>query len=118
MELSEGDISPNYVSKTDDEIKELAKALYRGEIFTSLQVPEHSMHLLTSIFMPLAFLDVAQRRQLIENGAYCFYANMSDAGPRAINGFPIFFSLKYLNKEDSLRLLNKYDAIKKALDDV
>jgi hypothetical protein len=118
MEIDEGVVVPNYVSKTDAEIKELALQLYRGEIFTSMQIPEESMQLLGSIFMPLIFLDAIAQKQLIVNGAFSFYEFISEAGPRSINGFPSFISMRYLNKEDTRRVLDRFFVIEKALNDV
>ena len=118
-DIEEGDITGStYESRSDEQIKDLALQLYKNEIFTSLQVPDNSTHLLPSIFMPLIFMDDLTKKVLLLNEAHCFYAEMKDAGPRSINGYPMFFSMLYLNRTDADRLIKKYNAIKEAMDNV
>lgn len=117
IEIEEGDIlGTTYKSKSDEQIKDLAIKLYKNEIFTSMQVPEHSTYLLPSIFMPLMFMDDVTKKILLINEAYCFYADIADSAPRTINGFPMFFSMLYLNKDDTYRLIEKFNDIKDVLD--
>lgn len=106
----------DYCKRTDREIKELALGIYKGEIFTSLQIRENDTYLLSTIFMPLMFMDKEQIDKMEKHKAYMFYANMSEAGPRAINGYPIFMSMNYINEEDCKKVLEKYEVIKKAID--
>lgn len=117
FEVHEGDIlGPDYVRKTDDEIRSLALQLYRGEIFTSMQIDDPRM--IGNVFMPIMFMDDLHKKMLMINGAYCFYANMEDAGPRAINGYPCFFSMMYLDREDAKRLIDKLAVIEEMMDNV
>ncbi|NJO61032.1 MAG: hypothetical protein HC836_23060 [Richelia sp. RM2_1_2] len=106
-----------YVSKTDKEIKQLALRLYRGEIFTSMQIKEHDTQIIGSIFMPLMLLDDLSRKQLILNGAYCFYEEVSKAGPRSVNGYLCFFSFMYLDRPDAGRLIDRLRDIEEMLGD-
>ena len=118
-EFEEGEVlGSSYERKCDDVIKELALNLYKNEIFTSLQVREQDVHLLSSIFMPLIFMDDLTRKALILNGAYCFYAEMKEAAPRLVNGYPMFFSMLYLDQNDTKRMLVKYEEIKEVLGNV
>lgn len=105
-----------YFRRNDREIKELALNIYRGDIFTSLQVRESDTYLLSSIFMPLMFMDQEQIDKMKEHKAYMLYASMSDAGPRSINGYPIFMSMNYIDEEDCKKVFEKYEAMKKAID--
>ena len=119
IEIEEGEVlGPNYERRTDEEIKELALQLYRGDIFTSMQIRDNDMQLLGNIFMPLLFMNALSKKMLMLNRAFSFYAEMKDAGPRSINGYPGFFSMSYLDQEDSKRLIDKFDAIREAMDNV
>jgi hypothetical protein len=88
------------VNLSDDKLREFVLALADGRIFTSAQLPKGQDHLLPMIFMPVAmgsFADVA-KRDLENIGVIYEYTNQ--AGPRAINGYPMFHSLRVLNKSD------------------
>jgi hypothetical protein len=100
-----------YFGLSDEKIKEIAKGMYRNEIFTSMQIPEYDQHLLQSIFMPLIFLDTLSIKQMELDEICGFYANMSDAAPGSINGYPCFFSLNILNREDITKILEEYKKI-------
>lgn len=117
--LEEGSVfGPDYVRRTDAEIKELALMLYRGEIFSSMQIRNQDMSLLPNIFMTILFLDDLQTKMMKENGAFSFYSDMKNAGPRLINGYPMFTSFYYLNEEDTVRFIKKYDEIRTKLNEL
>jgi hypothetical protein len=40
---------------------------------------------------------------------------MDKAGPRCINGMPVFGSFKYLNKDDTEKMLKYYNEIRNAV---
>lgn len=117
FEIEEGDVfGPDYVSKTDAEIKDLAIRLYKGEIFTSNHINNPS--LIPQIFMVLPFMNGFSKKMLILNDAYLFYEEMSQAGPASLNGYPCFFSMRYLDRNDANRLFDKYDEIVKVMENV
>lgn len=119
IEIEGGD-SPaenQYVSKTDEEINDLAKQGYRGEVFFSWHIREHDMHLLPSIFMVINFLDEVTRKEMQRDNIRHFYGNMSEAAPRAINGYPSFFSMGMLNQEDAQKIHNRIMEIMELLGD-
>lgn len=99
-----------YTTKTNNEIKELALRLYRGEIFTSLQLRDLE-HELSRVFMPIGFLDIVSIKVLTESNVGMFYSEMKHAAPRCINGLPMFFSVDYISEEDTDRLLKKYNQV-------
>lgn len=101
---------------TDEEIKDLARKMYRGEVFTSWQIAPQDMGLLGSIFMPLALMDRSQKLKFTRDKPEMLYAPMSAAGPRAINGYPMFFELSFVNKADADRVWAEYQSIKAELD--
>ena len=119
----------SYTRKTDEEVRELALALFKGEIFTSAHLRNQSD--VTMVFMPIAlgcfspqgdnnaekFIDEVNSRPVIEDIAVV-YEYMSKAGPRSINGYPCFTSLSFLNKEDWKRVLEKHKEIESALSSI
>ena len=99
-------------SKID--LKALAIRIYKGEVFTSQQMhKEDAEMLLPSVFMPLVFLDEKQRKQLLDDKAAVFYADMKDAGPRSINGYPMFFSMGYLTTPEWNKIVQYINKLKK-----
>lgn len=106
--------------KTDEELKQLAKDLYKGEIFTDRQI--NDSRLLRSVFIPLSLFDeeqAAQFRTTVENGKVnLLYERINKAGPRSINGMPIFMSFQTLDTEETKKLFEYYQKIKEVIDSV
>ncbi len=82
-----------------------------GQIFTSMQI--RNPNDLPMVFMVLAFgaLDGWEREDAKQIG--CFYEYLSAAGPRAINGMPMFLSVRFMHRDDCERC---FDAIDRELD--
>lgn len=120
QDIESGDFDPNvseYQPLTDAEIADFAKKIYRNEIFVSWMVCKGDMHLLTSIFMPLLFIDDITRRGMIRDGIQHFWAPMSEAGPMGVNGYPMFFSFGMWNQSDAGRIHTKLKEISTLLGD-
>lgn len=100
-----------YMGRTDEEIRDIAKGMYRNEIFTSMQIAANDENMLQSIFMPLVFLDTLQIKQFEIDEICGFYAYMDKAAPRSINGYPCFFSFDILNREDINKIIAEYKKI-------
>ena len=101
-----------YEPKTDEEIKELAVGLMGGAVYTDFHVFEAGGDLALT-YMPLAFMLDEDRRALVKflmpDGEQTekigmVYEWMDKAGPRYVNGQPMFFSLQILSPEDRERL--------------
>jgi len=89
-------------------LKEFVRGFCDGRIFTSEQVK--SADDLAIVFMPIVF-GALQDVELESVGV--IYEDLSQAGPRSINGYPIFFSMRMMNTEDWQRCIK---VIKKELD--
>lgn len=99
--------------KTDDELKQIAQDIYRDKIFSQLHI-ERPEDVPTS-FMVLRFVG-PEIIDKIESGEIFFiYEYMDKAGPRCINGMPVFGSFKYLNKDDTEKMLKYYNEIRNAV---
>jgi hypothetical protein len=91
-----------YISKTDAEIADLAKRVYRNEVFVSWMM--HNPSDLPMVFMPVLMLDEPTRQQMVADNIQFFYEEYSRALPRSVNGNPCFMSMGWLNKDDGYRL--------------
>lgn len=95
--------------KTEQELKQIAVDFAEGKIFSNLHLTsDHDQHLLPMIFMPLALgADLAEKAQSGE--CYMIYEYIDKAGPRGINGYPIFFSLRYISKAEYVIMMQHYN---------
>jgi hypothetical protein len=90
----------------NEDLAKLAKDIYEGKVFGSWMIPENQLKtIVTMVFMPLAFMDEEQHQEMLDKEIHHFYEYYDKAGPRAINGFPIFWSFGVLTKSDSEKLM-------------
>ncbi len=102
-----------YRRRTNNELKELAIGCYRGDIFTSFQI--HEPNMISTVFMPLALMNPAQRKDTYASKPSMYYAPMKDQFPTGINGYPCFGSVAYLNRNDSKRFMIYYRKIENSV---
>ena len=105
-----------YKTKTAEEIKEIAIGIFKGTIFTSLQVKNKSD--IYCVFMAAGFGDQDYTDWLTNNKICIFYEYFDKSLPRSINGYPIFMSHGHLNEEDTQKILEKYKEIKKVMENL
>lgn len=134
------DIEQKYKNKwkftetSDDDLKKIAKDIYNGIIYTDRHCRENNI---TMVFMPILFMapgsnrkdgvdgqrdnkiyDILERE--IEQKYYEEYINqigliyeyLDKAGPMALNGQPIFYSCRFLSKEDTTKMFDYYEQYK------
>lgn len=94
---------------TTDERRKFVIDYLAGRIFTSHGVPEGSLPM---VFMPVAFgcFEGWERSDFEKLGVIFEY--VEKAGPRSINGLPVFFSLQLMHIADWTRCA---DAINREL---
>jgi hypothetical protein len=107
-----------YISKSDKEIKELALDLFNGRIFVDRQIPKGQEDLIMMIFMPLVFSGEELGKWMKKNNIDLIYGRMTDTMPRSINGYPIFDSIAFLDKADTVRLFEKHKEISDLIDNI
>ena len=103
-----------------EKLDELAKDIAMNKIFTSAHMREADWAtVMGMVFMPLALGAFApKKKKEFEVGALqeeemelqdigLFYEYWDKAGPRSINGYPIFWSCSVLNHEDTDYVLKK-----------
>ncbi len=54
---------------------------------------------------------------MIDGEVDMLYASMGSAGPMACNGMPQFFEFGWCNKEDTRKVLDKVEVIRKAVEE-
>lgn len=97
---------------TSAELKQLACDIYDGKVFSSSMLTNQKH--LAMIFMPI-ILGALNNRTKEELKEIAFiYEYLDKAGPRSINGYPIFSSFHILKHSD-LAELDKYYQDYKAL---
>lgn len=91
---------PPIVDMEDKELRQLAVDIVDGRVFGTWNIPEDELKgLLASVFMPLIFI----KERLPENLGH-IYEYLSEAGERAINGYPMFMSMRFLSKDDTNKI--------------
>lgn len=91
---------------TDDQLRELVCAYVDRRIFTLHDIhPNSREHLAGMVFMPLALGAFAGYNEASLKKIGTIYEYLDKAGPRSINGYPIFFSLRIVHVKDWERAL-------------
>ena len=98
---------------TEAELKQIAVDLYDGKIFSDRHFsgPEETKNLISVVFMPLGMGVFKTKKQVANLGMV--YEYLDKAGPRAINGFPMFISCRFLNKADAKKMFGFFEEYKK-----
>lgn len=112
-----GEVTKDYIPKTDEEIKTIALGLIDGSLFCDRQIrPQERDMMMQMVFMPLIFLGETEIKHMVDNEADMLYSEMKDAMPTGINGYPCFGSFRWLDRSDTAKVLDKYQKIKAAMD--
>lgn len=101
---------------TDEELKQVAVDIYDGKIFSDrhFSSPEEAQSLISVVFMPLGMGALKTKKQVADLGLV--YEYFDKAGPRAVNGFPMFMSCRFLNKADAKKMFGFFEEYKKLKD--
>lgn len=101
------DKKQNAQQKSNAELKQLAMELADGKIFCDRHVSDEN--LMPVIFMPISLGAFAgeDKKKIMDIGL--IYEYLSEAGPRSINGYPIFFSMRTLSKEEARIMIGYYN---------
>ena len=93
--------------KTDDELKKVAQDMRDGLLFSDRHCKD--MYELKSSFLIIALMDEEQIKKLETDKIDFIYEYYQNAGPRSVNGRPIFLSCGLLNEEESKRMFEFYE---------
>jgi hypothetical protein len=86
------------MSKTEQELKQLALDVVEGKVFTDRHCSSFDEALRS--FMIIRLMSKEQLEELMAKEPVMFYEYYSKAGPLSINGMPSFFSINFLTKEE------------------
>jgi hypothetical protein len=98
-------------TRSPQDIKALALDIQEGRVFGSWHLKKTDEWLLSSIFLPLMFLEPEQVEEMAEVAHIFEYIDR--AGPRSINGYPAFMSfhrISHTEWDTICKLLNKLHA--------
>jgi hypothetical protein len=103
-------------AKTPEELKEIAMGLIENRYFCDLQLKQSDyVDMLPHVFIPIA-LGAFRTVDLKTLGM--IYASWDDRLDRAINGYPIFHACHLLNTEDAAKVMEMYQRMRAAMEDV
>jgi hypothetical protein len=114
------DFTLSYVSLTDPEVRELALGIMAGTVFTDRQLLDPQD--ITMVFPVLSMMTPEQYQESvidvvlpggIEDAAPVglIYEHLDKAGPRSVNGYPMFFSLRVMSPSDLERVQGVMDEL-------
>ncbi len=107
----------NTIPSLDDAaLREFIRDMIADKIFTCHHIRE--TNLLGSIFIPITFGAFADWTEAEVEEIGAVWEHRSQAGPRAINGYPMFFSCRLINKADwekALKIMKREKARLKEL---
>ncbi len=90
------------VDWTEEELIQFAKDLYKGKLFTTGHISPEELksrpNILGSIFMPLVFMSNEEHKKFMAAEPFMLFEYLEKAGPRSINGYPIFTSFQFMTK--------------------
>lgn len=98
---------------TDDELKQIAVDLHGGKIWSDLHCK--SLEDLKMSFLIVGLMGPEDLKKMQEEDVDFIYEYLSEAGPRSVNGMPIFFSMRTLTKPDAEKMLGYYAKLKDAI---
>lgn len=85
--------------KTKEELKKLAIDIVEGRVFGTWNLSEDAPT--SMVFMTLAFMGQEQLDSMKERDVVHIYEHISEAGPRSVNGMPMFMSHKELTRQEA-----------------
>lgn len=88
---------------TTDELTQFVLNYCDGHLFTSADIRPSGESLIGTIFMPLAFGAFGDRSKSYFEKIGIIWEHISAAGPRSINGYPMFMSMRIMHKDDWTR---------------
>lgn len=129
---------------TEQELKELVRDVYDNKLFTSFQCSSDAMMVFMPLMFlgaapsqpsktgdnqtdrknKLNYIEekLQYERETPEREAFIknigmVYSSLSEAAPRSINGYPIFYSMTIVSKEDTLKFIDMFKKYEKMRED-
>lgn len=100
---------------SDAQLRKLAMDVNAGHVFGSWMLGPHDQHIYSMVFMTLAFMKPEMIEDMKRKEVVQIYEYLNKAGPRSVNGFPMFTSHHELTKADVEKLTELIAELKKRL---
>ena len=107
--------NPTKQKMSDAKLKQIAQDLYSGKIFCNRQIRRQED--IGMVFMPLLLMSDQDFWVMQKNPPGLVYEYMHKAGPRSINGYPVFMSCYILSQENTKRMIVFYEKLCLLMDD-
>lgn len=89
---------------SEEDLKKFVLDFLAGQIFTDKHInPNSSQDVVGMVFMPLVMGAFAEYSPDSLRQIGCIWEYNSQAGPRSINGYPVFFSMHFMHVDDWAR---------------
>lgn len=88
-----------------EEVKQVVMDSVEGKVFTSMHVRECDISMIPFIFVPISLGAFARWSDAEVDNLGLIYQYLSKAGPRSINGYPMFFDCELLSMADAERFM-------------
>ena len=98
--------------KTKEELKQLALDISDGKVFTDRHLRD--VEDIGMVFMPIPLGAFAKESKEYIDDIGLIYEYWSEAGPRSVNGYPSFFSMTVLGKEDTEQVFKYHEQFEQA----
>ena len=98
------------------DLKQIALDLYAGKIFCDRHCTNDNE--IRMVFMPLSLMKPEQVQELADKKVAFIYEYIDKAGPRSVNGMPMFMSFRVLTEDQFNRMSKFHEAIINAVDEV
>ena len=103
---------------SSENLSVLAKDIATNSVFLSTMIREHdAANVLHMVFMPLALGCLSDLSKEEAEDIGLIYEYLKEAGPRGINGYPMFTSCRFLTKKDTEIVFEKAKRIIKAMEE-
>jgi hypothetical protein len=103
-------IKPKRRAELDDD----ALAWAQGRIFGSWDLKHDGDAMVGMVFMPITFMKAKDRAALKRRKTVHVYEYVNKAGPRSVNGCPIFLTFRHVNAEEFAYMVARARAIHEA----
>ena len=98
--------------KTNKELKKLAIDIHAGRVFTDRHCKSEEA---PSTFIPLFFMEPEALQKMIDKEISLIYEYMTEAGPKTINGRPMFSSFHTLTKPEHEKMIKYFAKLEKTI---
>lgn len=101
--------------RTDKELRELAFYIFENKVFGTWAFrDDREMKMLVgNVFMPFMFMAQEDKKTMVDAKVIHMYEFYDQAGPRSINGYPIFWSMKLILEEEWKKITKYVDELGK-----